>query len=198
MEETNKTTSVTFLWTVIDSIKGLDLLVPCLVRSDEKKYVSFRIIHQVVFSLVDKNHYRQEMFKSFVSSVQNYPCTSDEITILNEINSLHTSQLYGNELFADGELMCLFDELLIFYNARLKETIIMKKLDSETSPTTAAKTHKKSETKQVFKNIPCVSQPKPDLNQLPPNKNQVFTFNSKYFFFLVKHFLNLYLNQFIK
>lgn len=97
-----------FLWTVVGNS-----CIPCLLKSDNTKYVSVRIAESKVLTnfLLRLN---AEVFNCV--SVKSFGITEAEMKLLNEINSKHCEFSFGREPFSmDTDFIVKYDDLIEFY-----------------------------------------------------------------------------------
>ena len=88
--------------------------VPCLLKSDNTRYVSVRIAETEVLGHF-LNKMNTEVFNCV--SVKSFEITEAENKLLNEINSRHCEFAYGKEPFtASHDFIVKLDELVEFYN----------------------------------------------------------------------------------
>ncbi len=101
-----------FFWTVIDKIKFPSLSIPYLLKNDDVKYLSVRIIERTILSKYE-NNYSDEV-KQF-GSLNSELCTESDVVVLNEINDDHLNKEYGHEPFTIQDTLVQLKDFLEFY-----------------------------------------------------------------------------------
>lgn len=110
-------------WITLDPELFPTVSVPCLLRNDEALYyIPVRVIEKIILSHFE-NEYSQEA-RDF-GQLSSFPCTFEEMNLLNDINDNHVDKLFGHEKFNESDIVVRLEQFLEFFKI-LKRTVALK------------------------------------------------------------------------